>query len=137
MRITKRHLRRIIKEQLVIDKTVPDHFGDGENINVYDYDTKNFDVCATAVKLFDDDLADAKFPGTQQLIAAAAKIADKIFGLEKSVVKKGFSTYEQVEESAELHEEFKALIKDVLVTDFSDKIAFMKMHISEITKREE
>ncbi len=137
MKITKRQLRRIIKEQLVIDKTVPDHFDDGENIDVYGYDTKNFDICATAVKLFDDELADAKFPGTQQVIIDAAKIADKLFGLEKSVVKKGFSTYEQVEEATELHEEFKALIKDVLVSDFSDDIAFMKMHMKEITKREE
>jgi len=137
MKITKRQLRRIILEQLVIDKTVPDHFGDGENIGVYDYDTKNFDVCATAVKLFDDDLADAKFPGTQQLIATAAKIADKVFGIEKRVVKKGFSTFEECEEARELHEEFKELIKDVLVSDFSDDIAFMKMHVKEITKREE
>ena len=49
MKITKRQLRRII-EQIVIDKTIPEHFDSGENIDVYDYETKHFEICASAVE---------------------------------------------------------------------------------------
>ena len=137
MRITKRQLKRIIWEQAVIDKTVPEHFDTGENIGVYGYKTKNFEVCSTAVDLFEDDLADAKFPGTEKVIVKAAKLVDKIFALEKRAVRNGFSTYDEVEEALELHQEFKDSIKELYVSDYVDKIAFMKMHLKEITKREE
>jgi hypothetical protein len=71
------------------------------------------------------------------MIVGAAKLADKIFAIEKRVVKKGFSTDDEVDETLELHDEFKDVVKDILVSDFSDKIGFMKMHVKEITKREE
>ena len=136
MQITERQLRRII-EQAVIDKTVPGHFGSGENIDVYGYDTKHFDICGSAVELFEDDLSDAKFPGTKKIIIEAAKLADKIFAIEKRVVARGYSESEECEEAQELHDEFKDAIKDVLVKDYSDMIGFMNMHVREITKREE
>jgi len=137
MKISKKRLKRVIREQLVIDKTIPEHFDSGENIDVYGYKTKNFEVCATAVDLFEDDLAGAKFPGTERVIVEAAKLADKIFALEKRAVRNGFSTYDEVEAASELHQEFKDLIKELYVSDYNDKIAFMKMHLRVITKREE
>ena len=124
MRITKRRLKRII-EQAIIDKTVPDHFDSGENIDVYGYDTKHFEICGSAVDLFEGELSGAKFPGTEKLIIEAAKLADKIFAIEKRAVSRGYSEYEECEEARELHDEFK------------DVIGFMKMHVKEITKREE
>ena len=137
MEISRQQLRRIIREQVVIDKTIPEHFDSGENIDVYGYKTKNFEICGTAVDLFEDDLAGAKFPGTEKVIVEAAKLVDKVFALEKRAVRKGFSTYDEVEDSRELHQEFKDLIKELYVSDYNDKIAFMKMHLREITKREE
>lgn len=136
MRITKRRLKRII-EQAIIDKTVPDHFDSGENIDVYGYDTKHFEICGSAVDLFEGELSGAKFPGTEKLIIEAAKLADKIFAIEKRAVSRGYSEYEECEEARELHDEFKDVIKDLLVEDYADKIGFMKMHVKEITKREE
>ena len=136
IRITKQQLRRLI-EQVVIDKTVPEHFGSGENIDVYGYDTKHFDICRSAVTLFEDSLADAEFLGTEKMIVEAAKMADKIFAIEKRVVSKGYSELEECEEAVELHDKFKECVKNILVEDYTDKIGFMKMHVKEITKREE
>jgi len=145
MKVTKRKLRRIIREenlksatkrrtrrmieQAVIDKTIPDHFDSGKNINVYGYDTKHFDICASAVTLFETELSGAKFLGTEKMIVDAAKITDKIFAIEKRIVRRGYSEYEECEETQELHDEFKDVVKDVLVEDYSDKITFMKMHV--------
>ena len=126
-----------VNEQSVIDKTVPDHFDSGENIDVYDYQTKHFDICASAVKLFKSELSGAKFPIAEDAISEAAKISDEIFAIEKRVVRKGFSTFEECDEAKELHDEFKDLIKEILSEDYADKIDFMKMHVKEITKREE
>ena len=136
MKITKRQLRRII-EQIVIDKTIPEHFDSGENIDVYDYETKHFEICASAVELFEGELSGAKFPGTEKMIEDAAKISDKIFALEKRVVSRGYSEYDECEEARGLHDKFKDCIKKILVEDYSDKISFMSMHVREITKREE
>ena len=136
MKITKRQLRRII-EQIVIDKTIPEHFDSGENIDVYDYETKHFEICASAVELFEGELSGAKFPGTEKMIEDAAKISDKIFALEQRVVSRGYSEYDECEEARELHDKFKDCIKKILVEDYSDKISFMSMHVREITKREE
>ena len=126
-----------VNEQSVIDKTVPDHFDSGENIDVYDYQTKHFDICASAVKLFKSELSGAKFPIAEDAISEAAKISDEIFAIEKRVVRKGFSDFEECDEAKELHDEFKDLIKEILSEDYADKIDFMKMHVKEITKREE
>lgn len=136
MKITRNQLKKLI-EQVVIDKTVPDHFGSGENIDVYEYSTKHFEICASAVDLFNKSLSGAKFLGTQKMISEAAKIADKIFAIEKRVVSRGISEFEECEEAKELHSKFKESIKDVLVKDYNDKISFMNMHVREITKREE
>jgi len=135
MRITKRQLRRLI-EQTVIDKTVPEHFGGGENIDVYGYETKNFDVCSTATELFGEELSGAKFPGTECMIIKAARVADKIFGLEKRAVRKGTVTYDEAQDTRDLYEEFKDRLRDIFMSDYGDKVAFMKMHVKEITKRE-
>ena len=31
----------------------PSHFGGGENIKIYDYNTEHFDICKSAVMLFE------------------------------------------------------------------------------------
>ena len=136
MRITRTQLKRLV-EQVIIDKTIPEHFGSGENIDVYDYDTKHFEICGSAVTLFKSDLSGAKFLGPQKMIAGAAKIADKIFAIEKRVISRGYSEYDECEDAKDLHDEFKECIKDILVKDYSDKISFMNMHVKEVTKREE
>ena len=39
--------RFIVKEQ-----GIPDHFGGGENIDIFGYQTKHFDICKSAVTLY-------------------------------------------------------------------------------------
>jgi len=53
-------LRKLISERkfgeplpkLRLEQEEPEHFGGGENIEVYGYQTENFDICKSAVMLF-------------------------------------------------------------------------------------
>ena len=38
--------------KLRLEQEEPEHFGGGENIEVYGYQTENFDICKSAVMLF-------------------------------------------------------------------------------------
>jgi|GEM_PF-1615774 len=70
---------------------VPAHFGSGKNIEVFGYETKNFDICGTAVKEFEaavDIMKDSKELEKESL-AYCAKYVDNLFGIEKVVVEGG------------------------------------------------
>ena len=65
-------------------KEVPEHFGGGENIDIFGYKTEHFDICRSAVLLF-EKLDSADQEETQELIKEAAKPLDEMFGIEKKV----------------------------------------------------
>ena len=70
---------------------LPAHFGSGKNIEVFGYETKNFDICGTAVKEFEaavDIMKDSKELEKESL-AYCAKYVDNLFGIEKVVVEGG------------------------------------------------
>jgi hypothetical protein len=67
---------------------VPAHFGSGRNINVFGYQTENFDICGTAVKEFEaavEIMQNAK-ESEKESLARCAKYVDGLFGIEKLVV---------------------------------------------------
>ena len=139
MKITRKQLREIIlQEAKKID--VPAHFGGGSNLTVFGYKTKNFDICLSAVKLFEDlkkRLKGTKLEGVEKSVAKAARLSDQIFGIEKRVVKRGASTQEECDRAAELNRDLKSIVKSVLGASANDKLGYMKMHMREITKRKE
>ena len=50
----KEYIKTLVSEVLnEQDNETPSHFGGGENINVFGYDTKHFDICKSAVILFE------------------------------------------------------------------------------------
>ena len=137
MKITRKQLRNIIlQEAKKLD--VPSHFGGGKNISVFGYKTKHFDICLSAVNMFEElkeKLKGVDLEGVEKSITKAAKLSDQIFGIEKRVVKRGSSTTEECDKSRLLNNELKDLLKGVLGNSAREKLGYMTMHIREITKR--
>lgn len=81
-----------------VNKVTPDHFGSGENINVFGYDTVNFDNCREAGELFNEakeKISTAYEPGTPMFksmsenLRSFAERVDSILGIEKRAVEDG------------------------------------------------
>ena len=122
---------------LKLEQDEPDHFGSGKNIDVFGYDTENFDICKSAVLLF-QKLSDAKMESTQEHIIKAAEHLDKFFGIEKDVVSKNSTSDEQGDKAIELLSLFSYEIGDVsarMKKDLTREIAFIGVHMDEIGKR--
>jgi len=139
MKITRKQLRNLILQEAK-KMDVPAHFGGGRNINVFGYKTKHFDICLSAVNLFEDlkgKLKGVNFAGVEKSIVKAAKLSDQIFGIEKRVVKRGSSTSEECDKSRALNNELKDVLKGVLGNAAREKLGYMTMHVREITKRKD
>ena len=139
MRLNLRQLRRIILEEAEKAK-LPAHFGGGKNINVFGYKTKHFEICASAVMLFEElkeELKGVKLEGVKDMVVKAAKLSDQIFGLEKRVVKRGSATKQECDRARELNDQLKVCMKKILGAKSTKKLGYMSMHIREITKRKQ
>ena len=79
-----RHL--VLQELNEQENDKPEHFGGGENIDILGFQTKHFDICRSAVilyqKLMEKDLSDE----AKELIVSSAKELDHLFDMEKQVV---------------------------------------------------
>ena len=139
MKLSRSQLRNLISEEAKKAK-LPGHFGSGKNIDVYGYKTKHFEICLSAVNLFEElkkKLKGINLKGIKVQVAEAAKITDKIFAIEKRVVKNNKSTEKDIEAALELNGQFKHAVKKIFAEDAVKKIAYMPMHLKEITKRKE
>ena len=77
-----------LKPKMAKGGKVPAHFGSGKNIDVFGYQTENFDICGTAVKEFEsamEIMQNAK-ESEKESLARCAKYVDGLFGIEKQVV---------------------------------------------------
>ena len=139
MKITRKQLRNLILHEAK-KMDVPAHFGGGKNITVFGYKTKHYDICLSAVNLFEDlkeKLKGVNLEGVEKSIVRAAKLSDQIFGIEKRVVKRGSSTSEECDKSRALNNELKDVLKGVLGNAAREKLGYMTMHVREITKRKD
>ena len=115
----------------------PKHFGGGENIDVFGYKTKNFDICRSAVMLF-RKLEKTKEKETQGHVIKAAKYLDAFFGIEKQVVSDGYASDEDGDVALDLALLFAyevGLIAERMSRSFDRDIVFLKMHFQEIGSR--
>ena len=115
----------------------PSHFGGGENIKIYDYNTEHFDICKSAVMLFEKIL---EIPNNQAKdhTVHAAKYIDELFAIEKDVVKANATNPEQLDKALELASMFSyeiGIVSDVTNRDLGREIAFLSLHVHEIIKR--
>tara|TARA_R100000234_G_scaffold82202_1_gene51848 strand:+ start:1523 stop:1969 length:447 start_codon:yes stop_codon:yes gene_type:complete len=124
--------------KLRLEQDEPDHFGGGENIDILGFKTEHFDICKSAVilynKLMEKDLNDE----AKKLIVDSAKDLDHIFEMEKQVVKGEEVDHDPVEHSVELTNiiSFKlGRVAELINDDFERDTNFIKMHVMEIIKR--
>ena len=124
--------------KLRLEQDEPDHFGGGENIDILGFKTEHFDICKSAVilynKLMEKDLNDE----AKKLIVDSAKDLDHIFEMEKQVVKGEEVDHDPVEHSIELTNiiSFKlGRVAELINDDFERDTNFIKMHVMEIIKR--
>ena len=123
---------------LTLEQDEPDHFGGGENIDILGFNTEHFDICRSAVilynKLKEKDLDDS----AKELVKSSAKDLDHIFEMEKQVVKGEQVDHDPVEHSVELTNiiSFKlGRVAEMINDDFERDTNFIKLHVMEIIKR--
>ena len=126
-----------LKEKLVNE---PAHFDSGENLDVRGYQTKHFDICGSATKLY-RELESIQTPGSNELIVKTAQVLDDLFEIEKGVVKSDNKTsVDQIEKASELSTEFSYKIgqlSKVTNNKLLDSIKFLTDHMREIFIRAE
>ena len=114
----------------------PSHFGSGKNISIYNYNTEHFDICASAVELF-EKLTETNNNAKDHTVHAA-KYVDELFKIEKQAVKDNRSDQDQIDKSLQLGSLFSyeiGIVSGVMNKDLVDDIAFLPVHIKEIQTR--
>ena len=124
--------------KLRIEQDEPEHFGGGENINILGFKTEHFDICRSAVilynKLMEKDLSD----NAKELVKSSAEDLDHIFEMEKQVVRGEEVDHDPVEHAVELTNiiSFKlGRVAEMINEDFERDTNFIKLHVMEIVKR--
>ena len=89
----------LVEQENKYPADAPKHFGGGENIDIFGYQTKHFDICPGAQSLYkrivDEDLVENK-----DLVVRTAKLHDALFALEKTALEDGATNLDV--ESAQL-----------------------------------
>ncbi len=137
-RIIKQELTNVMLEQHLLEAETPEHFGGGENIDVYGYQTQHFDICKSAVMLF-TKLNEKNLEGMAVDHAKkAAEHIDNVFGVEKEAVERGSATSEQVEDAIDNDMLFGYELGSLAMhidDDLTRDSAFHKLHVLEIVNR--
>ena len=131
-----RHL--VLQELNEQENDKPEHFGGGENIDILGYQTKHYDICKSAVilyqKLMEKDLSDE----AKELIVSSAKELDHLFDMEKQVVNGEEVDHDPIEHSIQLTNIISfqlGRVAEMIGEDFERDTNFIKLHVMEIVKR--
>ena len=120
---------------LKLEQDEPDHFGGGENIDIFGFETKHFDICKSAVILYEKLKENEE---AKELIVSSAKELDHLFEMEKQVVKGEKVDHDPVEHSVELTNIISfqlGRVAEIINDDFERDTNFIKLHVMEIVKR--
>ena len=75
----KEAIRHLVLQEINEQDNKPSHFGGGKNINILGFKTEHFDICMSAVvlyqKLMEKELSDE----AKKLVISSAKELDHIF----------------------------------------------------------
>ena len=77
----------------------PKHFGGGENLDVFGYQTKHFDICKSATTLYEKLIQNEE---AKDLIVKTAKDFDHLFEMEKQVVAEEPLDHDPIDHAIEL-----------------------------------
>ena len=120
---------------LRLEQDEPEHFGGGKNIDIFGFETKHFDICKSAVILYEKLKENEE---AKELIVSSAKQLDHLFEMENQVVKGEEVDHDPVEHSVELTNIISfqlGRVAEIINDDFERDTNFIKLHVMEIIKR--
>ena len=129
-------LKQLIFEQEEYPADAPDHFGGGENIDIFGYKTQHFDICRSAVTLYNKL---KEYEDIKELVVQSAKDMDHLFEMEKQVVAKEDTGHDPVKHSVELCNTISFKLGRIAeITNHGDEeedTHFIQMHVMVIINR--
>ena len=129
-------LKQLIFEQEEYPADAPDHFGGGENIDIFGYKTQHFDICRSAVTLYNKLKENEE---AKELVIQSAKDMDHLFEMEKQVVAKEDTGHDPVKHSVELCNTISFKLGRIAeITNHGDEeedTHFIQMHVMVIINR--
>ena len=129
-------LKQLIFEQEEYPADAPDHFGGGENIDIFGYKTQHFDICRSAVTLYNKLKENEE---AKELVVQSAKDMDHLFEMEKQVVAKEDTGHDPVKHSVELCNTISFKLGRIAeITNHGDEeedTHFIQMHVMGIINR--
>jgi len=103
------------------------------NIDVYGYETKNFEICPGAIALMEHLKTMDLDQDTMEMVRAAAIIADALFAKEKEVTQKGEANHEDLVEALAIAADFESVMQEVdKLTGMTHDISWVMGHIEVI-----
>ena len=128
--------RLFVNEQ---EDKVPPHFGSGKEITVKGYKTNHFDICASAVELY-EKLDKVDNEEATPLIVETAKSMDKIFELEKAVVRKEAVSEDPIKKGVELTNSVSyklGVVSKLIGEDLLEATLFIPAHVMVMVERKD
>jgi len=125
---------------LRLEQDEPEHFGGGENIKILDYQTEHFDICRSAVILYERLVKDVDNTEAHDLIISSAKQLDHLFKMEKQVVGGEELKHDPIDHGVEIVNIVSyqlGRIGGMVDDDFERDTNFIKMHMMEIINRKD
>ena len=126
----------LFEEETNYPSDAPDHFGGGENLNVFGYQTKHFDICKSATTLYEKLIQNEE---AKDLIIQTAKDFDHLFEMEKQVVAKEKLDHDPIKHAVELCNTISFKLGRIAeITnhgDEEDDTHFIQMHTMVIISR--
>ncbi len=125
---------------LRLEQDEPEHFGGGENIKILDYQTEHFDICRSAVILYQRLVKDVDNTDAHDLIESSAKKLDHLFEMEKQVVRGEELDHDPINMGVDIINIVSyqlGRIAGMTNDDFERDTSFLKLHIMEIINRKD
>ena len=125
--------------KLRLEQEEPEHFGSGREITVKGYTTKHFDICASAVSLF-EKLDKVENSEAEQYIKKAAEGIDHIFEMEKAVVRNEPVNHDPIKHGIELVNQASfqlGMVGGLTGDNFEEDTHFLSFHIMEMVERKD
>ena len=139
--ITMIKLKSLLIEQEQENKypeDAPKHFGGGENIDILGYQTKHFDICRSAVTLY-EKLREYDDEKVKELVLITAKDFDHLFEMEKQVVAQEPLDHDPIDQAIELCNTISFKLGGIAeMTEHGDReedTHFIQMHVGVIIDR--
>ncbi len=128
----------LVEQENKYPEDAPKHFGGGENIDILGYQTKHFDICRSAVTLY-EKLREYDDEKVKELVLITAKDFDHLFEMEKQVVAQEPLDHDPIDHAIELCNTISFKLGRIAeMTEHGDKeedTHFIQMHVGVIIDR--